>query len=643
MADISLAGTRYVVARDGKERLRFTESRRPSQPGEGRRMYASWRTDGPAFNSAEDLTRGAGLLSACCSINTDGRWPGRLMLGPAVTVIDCSGNDSGDTVEDAHDYAVVSSANDDFLYVLRGTRPAKIDLSDNTNEPAMNQLVASGSSIISTVAEDGSKQVSIGFPDTSNNEYVVASTINDAGGGADTFSDNDEAEEISIFFQGDDRVFGLGGYGNTRRISGNILSGTTDMKASAWETITQVSGYEGLTFTGGAMDKESPVPGTNRGPMLLNSRFGRFFFPRGAASANSENCRQMVTWLSPIDLSIPMKDGTLRQLHGDSVSWGLTTFHRNESVVQGYVTGQDGSERWFWQAVKDETTDDVHIIAWRPTLHTDLDQEHAMQPFPIITLTDTSSKFIYYAGTVNGVRTNPTWYIGHDDDVASITAGRANYFNAEYKDANYRFQTSGHWDGTDMRRHESMLMDPEAVEFISEDCGASDTITIGYSTDGGTTYTDLSGTLTHASGATLNGVVDTDGYQRVLFIDNSAVPNVTGVRTFKPRLTFAAAAATSSPKVRGYMRLTYWLRPELIDVQEITIDVNESARQNGAKVETMTTTLLELPDGGPIAFIDLGGNTTYAHVESAVSRYEANADQTYVTLVLAGVPTTSDD
>lgn len=632
--EISLNSKRYRLSRkDGKSTgpVHWAWAERPSQPGDPSKvMQAEWRVDGPAFNSFEDTRFGQGVLSTDYNDNTDGRWSNLLMLAPAFTSIDCGTNDSSDTVADAHDSALATSANGGhFLYVARGTRSTKllVGATSLTLETTGSFQLGSGAagyvvtSLISTRNATGATEVSLGV---GTGVYEVITTVANSTG-SDTHSANNESKTARIFGQADDRVVGLGGADDERRVAGNILSGSVGMDASAWADIADIDGPQTLQFTGFAMDRQLMVLGTSKGPYIINRQFGRFFPVRDDMAHNTENCRHMTQWFDPVNLSIPLVDSLRRMVNGSSESWGIETFTRNTSPVQGYVTGQDGNARWFRTAYYDVVTDDSWIVDWRVTRYGDPEPDHVMQPFVVGHFTDTNVRFMRWLDTVDGTMTNPHWVMGYNDDIAIQRAGRSAYLTNEYKDANYVFQTSGAWYGTEMRRHDNMVMDFEFVELTSDDCDSNDTVTIGFSTNGGTSYTSLTGTLDYSGGSTLNGVINTDGYQKVLLVDNSNVPLATATgRVFKPKLTLAAGAATASPKVIGKLRLTYRLRPAMVRVYQFSIVV-EADRNRSAR-EVREDLFTELGSGPVKLETDFDGSAVYVRIENVAVAYTSEAD-----------------
>lgn len=608
-----LNGKEYRLARENllpSGARRWAVGGRPSQPGDpSKEQTAEWKVSGPNLNSFEvvDEANQAGLLGVDYTTGVDTRWTDLAILGPATTVVDCS---TGDTLAVASTNGMVLghtlNATARYLYVIRGREPKKIKLSTWTAYDSGINLAEAATDIEYTKTAAGTEEITIGMAATAL--HIVSAIGDDAA--ADTNSANNESKKGRILgktghISGEDnRVIALDG----QTVQGNVLTGSVTMDASAFATIDTLVAYN-VTPTGFALDRDVWILGYDIGPVIYDELSDSLdiFLPNLSPSTN--NCKNMVTW-TQIGVLIPMERGLRYIKAGQSESIGPERFLNNSSPVSGRFTALAGTDYWLYGIVYDEPNDDSYLVAGRPR------QPGDAHPFPVSwyvlkKFTDTNCDAMLYIGNGNGALTNPHLVSGHDDDIFYVTLGR--YFR-EIDDSNYRFQTAGILYLTELRRQPGIIKDLTAVEFTSSSCGANDTITVGFSVDGGA-YNDLSGTLDYSSNATLNGVVNTNGFQRILFVDNSNVPLTwaTG-RRIKPRLTFAANANTASPKVEGTFRLYYKARPVIATTYEFVLQLDES--QVWGTVEDQADQLMtELGSGPLLVNLDPDNDSYYVRVE----------------------------
>ena len=497
---------------------------------------AVWQAWGAAFNSVEGTRYGNGQLSVDYTDNVDTRFPNHVCLGPLVTTIDCAA--AGGTVANVNGFALSGTMNaTKFLYAIRGTKWAKIKLSDMTliSDGTETALAEAATDILYTKTAGGTQEISIGMAATA---YRVITTVGNTT--TDTHSANDTAELMTIFGLGwpADRIVGL--QGNT--IKGNVLTGSVTMDADSWSTIATISG-EALTPTGVALDGENIIPGYDNGPYMLDSDANRFRPLIDEIDTNSNHCKGMTTWF-PKGVMIPLADGMRfqKELVGRSV--GPETYSENMSPIQGKTTGGAGTNRYFFMVVKNEVTDEAYICACTAAqqIHKQLDF------YPLVTLTNLDCDAILYVGTALGSRTNPTLVFGSDDDVAWITIGRG---WREYDDTNYTYATSGTWYGTEMRRNPEMVKHPKRILFETAGCNTSgETITVSLR------VTDQRGvTITEQIGAPITS----NGMQILKVSDR-----VEGWR-IRPEITFASNTSSASPSIESVITIEYDESPLRVD------------------------------------------------------------------------------
>lgn len=604
---------------------RWSWTKRPSQPGDPSiSQYADWRLDGSQLHSYEDISGGDGYLGIEWADSCDSRWADILCLGPEIKHdYDLTTYDGANTPANANGCALVKPSTITYIYVIRGKVPAKLKAADMTliNNGSLT-LSEAATDVIATTSANGNVQVSFGFD--GNTPYHVITTV---GATTDTASANNESKKRRVFAHGNDRIWGGGGYGNTRTIAGNVLSGSVDMDASAWADFSTINSSSNLaangvagTVTGLEMDGNAIIVGMSTGPYLLDDKSGSLFpmIPELAASPDLANCAHMKKW-SFLGVIIPLKTGTRWHRGETGRSFGLRTFKRNTSPVQGYTTAVAVDEHRIWTAEYNEIDDLTYIVQWEVPGEGDGYGDRELIPQVIAKLASgVECHFLEYVGTLDGERTNPLLIGGYDTSIFSTIVGRT---AREIDDSNYRFATSGTAYGTELRRHPHMLKDLEACEFESAGTSSTETITVGFSIDGATANT-LTGNSTDDSGNAVNGVVNTDGYQRLVFLDDSGRPlSWASGRRIKPQWALASGANTTSPQIQGLFRLYYRLRPVMSDVLSFSIVLNDTQHMSTAALQKQ---LSDEWGSGPVKLYDLDGKTYYVRVES-VSVQEADA------------------
>jgi hypothetical protein len=492
--------------------------------------YVSWRIDGPHLNSYAD---DGGYLGVDYTIDVDTRWNDLAMLSPQRNVVDLSTHDSGGTLENAHKGVHATGSSLEWIYILRGSRPAKVRLDTMA-------LVNSGifttevmTDVLVTKSENGTYEVTFACDNTT---LLVVTTI---GSTTDTTSNNDETQEFRILGRGakkgtSQQIIGLGGNAHHQGIYSNIMSGSVTMDASAWTLLTTLMGDD-LTFTGFGLDEDYQIIGTSKGPYYFNENRLTYWpmFEQMRMDESLEHCRVIAHWYA-LGAIICLRDGLRWFKAGSSESFGIQRYFRNTSPVRGRPTGVAGDDRWLWVNHYDEENDVTWVTAYTERRPGDPGTE-MMVPYVVHKLDGVASRFLTNVGNANGSRTNPAMVGGHDGNMYYFVRGRE--MAREYVDANYRFQPFGEWYGTEWRGIPRKWKEVKFFEFETENCDADQTITVSVSVDG-ESYVTL-------------GMVNTNGVQRVYL----PTEQVGGWR-IKPKLAFAGTA-TNSPRVRGPLRMGY--------------------------------------------------------------------------------------
>lgn len=497
---------------------------------------AEWMAYGPALASIEDIRGGQGFLGVDYTQNVDTRWAPESRLGPQINTLDCGS--AGGTIADSGGAALSGGLNATlFLYVIRGTKWAKIKVSDMTltSDGTETALSEAATSIAYTKNAGGTEVIVVGMDNTA---FRLITAV--GNGATDTHSAHASVLN-SIMAAGTEgsqvpRLVGLGrsGAAGTDRVTVRTISLTSSVTPSGtWSTVDSI-GPDDVTFTGFALDRDFWIVGTDRGPYYVDDNFNHFRELAPELGQDPSNCKGMaqISWIGCV---IPTTSGIMRSV-GLNVqgSVGPERYALNTSPIKGYCTGVAGNSRWAYFAMYDPLTDDSYICAVRPWQPGDW-HDYELSYFPVAHFTDTNANFLKDIGTAGGVRTNPTLVGGYNDDIFYITQGRV---HREPDDTNYRYNTNG---GTlyltELRRIPEMDKEVEYVEFESANCSATETLTVSLSVDGGTA-------------TAIGAPITTNGYQRI------RCKGFRGTR-IKPQIAFATGAATASPSIVGNFRLIY--------------------------------------------------------------------------------------
>lgn len=592
----------------------WQRTRRPSTPGDPAvPTNAQWQVWGSNLMSFEDTSAAPqGYLGVDYTVNGDTRWEGMATVGPKITTVTLSANDGTATPTTALNMAVAwtDDTTTAYAYIIRGTPFAKIKLSDMSAVNPGQQLANAATDVLFSLNASGNGEVSFAMGNT--NLYSVIQSVT-TGSDAANYSTPATGIKVDIFGQAPDRVVALSGSNTTNgalTLSGNVVLGTTDMKTPAWNTIATVQA-ERIQATGFALMSNYYVLGTSLGPYLLDTTVGRFFPLIPEIDNDPENCRQMTVWTF-IGVVVPLKSGVRYQHWSQGVSWGTKRFYQNTSPVSGIASAHSGSTDWLYQAVKNESTGDTYLLAWRPRLQTD-PHPNPLTPYVIGKLGAHDCKFLNYIGTVSGQRTSRTLMGGYGTDAFYITIGDT---DREVDDSSYLFNSAG---GTiyltEMRRAPEMIKDLVAVQFTTANLNTGDSVQMQFSIDGGTANV-LNGSLLDASLNSVNGKVTTNGFQRQLFVDDGGQPLTwANGRRIKPEIVLTNAATTSAPQVIGLVTLEYQLRPVMTTVYQFTVVLDDSYATRDEN-EAEAALLAEWGRGPVRVDEDPDGNSFYVNIES---------------------------
>lgn len=485
---------------------------------------AEWQVDGPAFQSVEDTRFGNGRLGIDYTDNCDTRF-NCLCLGPLINTVNLGA--AGGTGTNAIGAALSNGMNaTKYIYVIRGTKWAKVQASDMTllsddSETALSEAAT----CILYVKSASAEEIAIGMAGTA---YQVITTV--STGATDTDSANDDSVLRRIMDYGFPSNAILGANGAT--IYHNVVTGTVDMDDPTWVERTVITGPS-ITVNSFALDGTSVVIGTNEGLVYFDNEFEEFRIAFPEIAADDDNCKQMKTW-TPMGVIVPLSDGIRVWKNGQTWPIGPETYPSNESPVQGRCTAVQGTARWLYLVLKNPGTDEAYLCATRPPRPSDPFQGQPLAWYPIATLTNTDSEFLLDIGKYGG-RTSPTMIGGHEDDMLWFTMGRIAH---EIDDSAYRFASTGTAFLTELRRHPHHYVEPLWFELETSGCDANKTVQIAVSADGGD-YENQGSAIT------------TNGFQRV-----PPSFDIRGGR-IKPKITLATNSSSASPKVTGRLRMGY--------------------------------------------------------------------------------------
>ena len=165
--------------------------------------------------------------------------------------------------------------------------------------------------------------------------------------------------------------------------------------------------------------------------------------------------------------------------------------------------------------------------------------------FPFLKFSSTESECIW----ATSLPTNPTLLIGSGTNAVRVTMGRR---GRDIADSNYTFSTAGGtWYGTTMTRGQNLHKYLRSASLQTEDCSSTKTWRLAVSCDGD-------------SYQNVGALISTDGHHILKPTTGSAPMATVDFHTLKPRLTATNDSATTPPKVRGHLTVTYDERPEMV-------------------------------------------------------------------------------
>lgn len=588
-------GTRtYTIARESllpKGARAWTVSKRPSQIGDGQLREAQWTVWGPNFNSFED---DSGYLGIDFADDVDTRWEGACYLAPARTAVSLVTSTAGTPANVNCSAVILGPAATLYLYLGRGTKPAKVKVSDMTvaSEGGAAPVLAERiTSMVQSRNAAGTEEISMGMAGTL---YQVI-TVVAAPAAPDTYSGNNESIINQIMYnpKQDSRIFGMTG----QLLRGNILTGTVGMDASAWNTVATIAGQT-ITPTSIAVDGNLVVLGTSDGPYVLDTDRGMFFPLMPELDQHSANCKEMTAWPGKGTL-IPLQIGLVLQHNADVVSIGVERYRANTSVAQGIpvaiaVTGTDT----FAMVIYNPVTTRYWLVEGQPRKG----GEWHSEPFSYHVIgnlgTANAVEHMTWVGTGDGARTQPALVIGQGSNMLYINYGRT---NRHPDDTGYTYVTSGTLYLTELRREPGLLKDIIAAEFYSTGCAPGQTIQVAVSAD-------------NATYAAIAPAVTFNGFHRQLMLTGAAPNGLSFGYRIKPRLSFLTNDVTLSPRIEGKLTISYKVRPTYIAVTEARILLDEA---NNFTTEEQADTLLALWGAAPVLVAeDVDADSYYVQITS---------------------------
>ena len=576
--EIRLGGRNFTIATDNRGNPRVSVTSRPTQPADGGAIqYIEWRVDGHDLNSFEVIPLGGstGYLGRDYGTNTDGRWLGCDTLGPLINTIDLDDNDMvsstamlgqtplgttfilgpQESVEDSSGMSLIKASGGTFGYIIRGSRPAKVNLSTMALVDAGVVFDAPATDIITTFPEDVTVRSEVSIALGQQPYQVLQEPDVGVPPMADTWQANLDSQTADIFGAAPDRTVLTTG----TLVSGNIQTGSVTMLDPNWQTVTTLT-TQNVEGTGFALDGNLWVLGTTDGPYMLDNNTGEFFPIMPELDLSDANCREMETVFG-VGVVIPLQFSLRYQRYGAGASFGVETFQSNTSPVQGTVTGLAGSPREMFTTIKNPSTGDTYLVSWMPRETYSHDRGAGIVPFVIAKFTGVGSDFLSWIGTVDGLRTNPTLMGGYDDDAFWMTCGRTSRW---IDDSNYRYAASGSTYLTELRRFRNVIADVEYIEGeLSGTMDANKTVSVYLSLDGGA-YTQIGSTQTAT------------GFVRLL-ASSSGVPQSAfhGKHRIKIRIDYASNASTASPQWLGPLRMAVRTRPTEVNIYTYVLDLTE--------------------------------------------------------------------
>ena len=440
-------------------------------------------------------------------------------------------------------------------------------------------------------------EVSVGQGDYSP-YYVLQDTNIGVPPSTDTWAQNDAGAPAMKFGSAPDRTVVMA----QRTLKGNIQTGTVTMTSPSLDVVATITEKD-ITFTGFAMDGNLWLVSTSDGPYMLDSQTGDFFPLISELDSDLQNGIHTQRWF-PMGVIIPLHFGLRYQNFGQGASFGPEEFNMNASPVQGQPTGIAPTPRELFTIIHNDSTGDSYLVSWTPRRPGD-QHGNPMSPYVIAKFTSTNSKFLRWLGTVDSVRTSPTLAGGYGSDCFYITCGRTSRW---IDDSLYSYAASGTTYLTELRRQPGLIKDVEFVEIgLAGTMSATQTVTVGLSLDGGSTYQDFA-----ASTAA--------GHTRLL-ASASGVPdtNFQGGRKIKPRIVYASDSATAVPQVE-YFRIFYRIRPTMVRVMEYTFALLGT---NANTMQELETKLRNMVYDAPVLLEDIDRKNVYVRLSKVA---ETNMD-----------------
>ena len=517
-------------------------------PTDGQRGVATWQPWGPGLQSIEDISTGTGWLGVDYTTGCDTRWPGRVTLGPLLTSLDCSG--AGGTTANANGLALSNGMNaTKFIYVIRGTKWAKIKASDMSliSDGTETALGEAATSILYTKTAAGTEEISFGMAATA---YRVITTVGNTT--TDTHSANSSSKKLRTLGKGSpaDTYAGLGqdGSSNENTIYHNVLTGSTTMASPNW--VTRATLTDSIQFTGFGMSGNAWVPGTNDGPYVLDNDFQRFKPLIPELDLNTNHCAQMDTWKLLNGLIIPLNNGLLLMRNEAQTSSfiGVEKYPFNTSPITGRVSALAGTPRWLYLNYYNPVTTDTYLMAARPRQAGDPFGQEVVY-FPLAKMASTASNFLSNIGTY-GSRTLPTLVMGKNSDVYWFSEGRLDQFP---DDTSYTYAASGSLYLTEMRREPHWMKEIDYVEFETAGCTSTETITMKIGYDGNAT-------------AQVGAAVTSNGLQRFRMPKTGDAKG----RRIKLQFDFArGGTTTATPQIVSTVRVGFHYRALVVDGETV--------------------------------------------------------------------------
>lgn len=507
----------------------------------------TWRPWGPHLISYEGDN---GYLGVEYADGVDTRWGNVACLGPATNIIDCGA--AGGTAAESNGMALSGTMNATlFAYVIRGTKWAKIKVSDHTltSDGSESALGEAAQSVFKTTSAGETQEISFGMHSTA---YEVITTV--GNGATDTHSANDAGKIIPHFFLAHPAnvVAGLGRSGNSSTLQNTVysieLTGSVDMDTNTLTTKATLADL--VTFTGGGLDGTYWIPMTDRGPYFLDGDFLTFRPLLPELDKNVATGRHAFNW-SYLGLVYPTYQGLRYQKNiyeGGSI--GPEIYRRNNSPVRGTFEGLSADSKYLYGTTFNAATSQTFFCAARPREEDD-PHFHPLSWFSLFEVKTAGaaaarSKFVKWIGTASDTLTNPEIWYGNADDVGYFKAGRTDRW---IEDSNYAYTTSGTLYLTKSRRYPEWTKRIVGFELETENCSSTQTVSVAVSVDGGTAVT--------------LATISTNGRRWVQVPEDYMEEG----HTIRPVISFATGSSSASPRLVGDIDIFVELLTREVDGQ----------------------------------------------------------------------------